>query len=231
MPAPFDEIQFPWQIGYGIKAGPTRSTDIVVCSSGYEQRNANWINSRRRFNFSTGMKSDKDVGQVAAFFEARAAGARGFRFKDWGDYTALMGTNLGAGIYPATLLLTSTTFQLQKVYNYAGDGTGVTDPQSYTRTINKPCNYGTPSVPINHPDGTAAIPVSMYVSGVLQSSSLYTVDYTTGIVTFGVAPSATPTANFEFDVPSRFDTDNMDPTNEDFNTSIWHDCQVIELRI
>ncbi len=36
-----------------------------------------------------------------------------------------------------------------------------------------------------------------------------TVDHLTGTVTFGAAPAAQPYADFQFDVPVRFDTDHL----------------------
>ena len=227
----FDEIQFPYQISYGSKGGPTFSTDVIVLASSYEERQQNWSMTRHKFNISTGLKSDADAQQLLAFFLARAGRARAFRYKDWADYTALAGSNLGAGVYQVCAAIDATHFQLQKTYTYVGDGTGVTDPQSYVRIIQKPCNYGTWEVPVAHPDGTAAIPVTMYVSGSRVASSTFTVDYTTGIVTFGSGPGSTPTANFEFDVPCRFDTDDAEITLENYSTNIWTSVPIIEVRL
>ena len=69
--------------------------------------------------------------------------------------------------------------------------------QSWTRTITKP----------------VAGTVRIAVGGVEQPSG-WSVDATTGIVTFGAAPSAgiAITAGFEFDVPVRFDSDALDVT-------------------
>lgn len=81
---------------------------------------------------------------------------------------------------------TTTTFQLAKVYG---------DPVAqYVRTIKKPV-AGTVTVKLN---------------GVLQASG-WSVDTTTGIITFASAPAlgATVTASFEFDVPVRFKEDSI----------------------
>jgi len=50
--------------------------------------------------------------------------------------------------------------------------------------------------------------------GGVEQSSGWSVDTTTGIVTFSAAPGAgvAITAGFEFDVPVRFDTDVLDVT-------------------
>ena len=53
----------------------------------------------------------------------------------------------------------------------------------------------------------------MAVGGTVQSSG-WSVDTTTGLITFTTAPAngAAITAGFEFDVPVRFDTDQLDVT-------------------
>jgi uncharacterized protein (TIGR02217 family) len=55
--------------------------------------------------------------------------------------------------------------------------------------------------------------VRIALDGVEQPSG-WSVNTTTGIVTFGSAPGAgvAVTAGFEFDVPVRFDTDTLDVT-------------------
>ena len=55
----------------------------------------------------------------------------------------------------------------------------------------------------------------IYVAGVLQQSGV-SVDLTTGIVTFGSTPAATPEAEFEFDVPVQFASDEFPNTWEAF---------------
>ena len=50
--------------------------------------------------------------------------------------------------------------------------------------------------------------------GGVEAASGWSVDATTGVVTFAAAPGAgvLVTAGFEFDVPVRFDTDRLDVT-------------------
>ncbi len=74
--------------------------------------------------------------------------------------------------------------------------------QTWTRTITKP----------------VAGTVVVALDGVTQGSG-WSVDTTTGIVTFTSAPASgvAVTAGFEFDVPVRFDTDQLD-VNLDIET-------------
>ena len=74
--------------------------------------------------------------------------------------------------------------------------------------------------------------VIIYLNSVLQSSG-YTVDYLTGIVTFAAAPSNTVLvqADFEFDVPVRFDTDKLSAALDTYGVHSWNDIPIIETRV
>jgi uncharacterized protein (TIGR02217 family) len=82
------EVQFPTDIAYGSAGGPEYSTDIVITQSGYEQRNANWLQARARYNVAHGVKTQAQLNTLIAFFRSRKGRADGFRFKDWTDYQA-----------------------------------------------------------------------------------------------------------------------------------------------
>jgi len=196
----FDEVQFPPDISYGAKGGPECSTDITEMFSGKEQRNINWSQPRAKYTVSHGVKTQAQLDDLIAFFRVRQGRAIGFRFKDWTDYQAFA-QNLGTGNGVIT------QFQLVKKY---------TSSTTITRTILKPVNNGT---------------LKIYLNAVLQSSG-FTMDYTTGIVTFTTAPGAgvVVTADFEFDVPVRFDTDYLDPSIDDFGTRSWESITLVELK-
>ena len=185
----FHEVRFPDNISRGARGGPERRTQIVALSSGDEERNASWANSRRRYDVAYGIRRADDLAAVVAFFEARNGRLHGFRFKDWSDYRSGLPT---AAIAATDQLIgtgtgSQTAFQLAKRY---ASGT-----QSWTRTIAKP----------------VAGTVVMALGGVSQGSG-WSVDLATGIVTFLTAPGSgvAITAGFEFDVPVRFDSDSMD---------------------
>ena len=73
--------------------------------------------------------------------------------------------------------------------------------------------------------------VKVYLDGVEQASG-WSVDTTTGLVTFGTAPAlgVEVTADFEFDVPVRFDTDHMAVTIETYRLHNWQQIPIVELR-
>ena len=73
--------------------------------------------------------------------------------------------------------------------------------------------------------------VKVHLDGVEQLSG-WSVDTTSGLVTFGMppAPGVEVTADFEFDVPSRFDTDHMAVTIETYQLHNWQQIPIVELR-
>lgn len=187
----FHEVQFPVNIGRGARGGPKRKTQVVTLASGDEERNASWANSRRRYDVSYGLRRADDLAQVVAFFEARNGMLYGFRFKDWSDYKSCLPSQLpsSADQHIGNGASGRTQWQLRK--RYASSLWGV------YRDITKPV-AGTVLVEVN---GT-------------PMASGWSVDETTGILTFATAPAdgATIRAGFEFDVPVRFDTDALDVT-------------------
>ena len=73
--------------------------------------------------------------------------------------------------------------------------------------------------------------VKMYLDGAEQLSG-WSVDTTAGVVTFSTAPGpgVEITADFEFDVPVRFDTDHMAVTIETYQLHNWQQIPIVELR-
>ncbi|MDX9689780.1 MAG: DUF2460 domain-containing protein [Alphaproteobacteria bacterium] len=197
----FHEVRFPDDIAYGASGGPAYSTSVVATASGFEQRNANWSAARGKWDVSSGLKQQAQLDLLIAFFRARKGKAYGFRFKDWTDYRATSQL-LGTGDGA------TKTFQLVKSY---ASGAG-----SEVRTITKPV-LGT---------------VVPYLGGVKQTSG-WSINTATGVSTFSVAPAqgVAVTADFEFDVPVRFDTDSMEVTIENFNLNQWSSIPIVEIRV
>ena len=196
----FVETQFPTNISLGAIGGPGFSTDVVTLASGDEQRNINWTAARRRYSVGHAIQDRIEFDDLIAFFTARRGKGVGFRFKDWSDYSV---TDQEIGIGDAA----ETDFQLIKTYSSGG--------VEIDRTITKPVT------------GTLTI----YFDDVEQVSG-WTVDTTTGIVTFSSAPggSVVITADFEFDVPCRFDQDDMQLTMHTQELGSWPQIDIVELR-
>jgi uncharacterized protein (TIGR02217 family) len=210
----FHEIRFPTAISRAAHGGPERRTDVVVLGSGAEERNARWADSRRSYNAGWGIKSLDDLHTVIAFFEERRGKLHGFRWRDPTDYKSCppeatptaLDQQIGIG-NGAT-----ASFQLAKRY-----GTGF---NPWIRTIRKP----------------VAGTVLVAVAGVVQTvGTHYTVDHTTGIVTFlaGHIPAsgAAVTAGFEFDVPVRFDTDKLEINIQGVRHGAIPSIPIVEIRL
>ena len=187
----FHELRFPDNISRGARGGPERRTQVVELASGDEERNASWANSRRRYDVAYGIRRADDLAAVVAFFEARNGRLHGFRYKDWADYTSTLPSQ---AITPTDQQIGTGTgsqqsFQLIKRYTSGA--------QTWVRTIVKPV--------------TGTVRVAL---GMVEQTSGWTLDATTGVITFATVPAigVVVRAGFEFDVPVRFYTDSLDVT-------------------
>jgi uncharacterized protein (TIGR02217 family) len=195
--------RFPDDISYGSKGGPGFSTTVFTSTSGEEQRNSNWSRQRCRFDASYGIRTIAQMDNVIAFFYAMRGKAQVFRFKDWSDFKIKNGT-IGTGN------ASQTQYQIIKNYSVSSS--------SFSRIINRIVN------------GT----VSVYFGTTLKTPITdYSVNYDTGIITFTVAPPATTVINVtcEFDVPVRFDIDELNITLEDFELETISNIPLIEVKL
>ncbi len=206
----FHEVRFPTAIAFHATGGPERKTEIVTLGSGFEERNAVWANSRRRFDAGYGVKSLGDLHAVIAFYEARQGRLHGFRYKDWSDFQSCAPdatpspTDQPLGTGDGHI----TTFPLTKTYT--------SGPASWTRTITKP----------------VAGSVRIAVAGIEHATG-FSVDTTTGLVTFTAAPAsgAALTAGFAFDTPVRFDNDSLVINLASFTAGEIPAIPLVEIRI
>jgi uncharacterized protein (TIGR02217 family) len=212
MPAlvPFHEILFPTAIAFGATGGPERLTEIVSLASGFEERNSRWADSRRRYNAGYGVKTLDDLHAVVAFFEERRGRLYGFRWRDRIDWQSCAP---GASPAPTDQAIGEgdaerTVFQLAKTYGAAH--------APYVRAIAKP----------------VAGSVSIAVDGDTLADG-WSVDTTSGMVTFDAAPAADAaiTAGFRFDVPVRFDTDRLDINLTSFAAGDIPAIPLVEIRL
>jgi uncharacterized protein (TIGR02217 family) len=191
MASDFHEVRFPLDVSLGSRGGPVRRTDIVTLSSGREHRNSRWAGSRRRYDAGLGVRSVDALHAVVAFFEERRGRLIGFRFRDRMDWRSgppsqeptPLDQRIGAGDGQ------TSSFPLVKTYGSSF--------APYQRPIAKPVGGS----------------VRVALDGVEQAvGSGFTCDPLTGLVTFAAAPpaGAIVTAGFAFDVPVRFDTDELD---------------------
>jgi uncharacterized protein (TIGR02217 family) len=146
------------------------------------------------------------MAALTAFFEARQGRLYGFRFRDFADFKSCVpGVEPGPGDQGiGTGDGVTTQFTLAKAY---GD---------QMRRIAKPVE-GSVRVAV---DGT-------------EASEGWSVDATTGEVTFASAPGegAEITAGFRFDTPVRFDADRLEITLETFGSGRMVAMPLIEIRV
>lgn len=152
--------RFPDEVSAWLVGGEEFMTDIVQTQGGFEQRNQVWAQPLRRYRLSNALRTIPNATATKAFFRAVGGRANGFRVKDLFDYTVdattgLLGSGVGTGLQ---------TYQLQKQY--------VNGATTSISKIVKP-------VPGQ---------VSPFRNGVAVTAGggagQYSVDTTTGIVTF-----------------------------------------------
>jgi uncharacterized protein (TIGR02217 family) len=226
----FFEVEFPTQVAFGAVGGPTWSTTINTGFSGYEQRNRNWTYPLAKYQISLDHKPIASFTIVNEFFLNVAGKADAFRFSDLKDYAAtaqVIGTGDGA----------NKVFQLVKNYTIGG--------RTFTRPIKKPITSE-----VKDYQGTSLTDtVKVYDNGVEKTHGAgypvgsppyaYSLDETTGIITFLTAPlnGHIITADFEFHVPVRFDTDEMKAVVEESDAEggnaliTWSSVDMIEVRL
>lgn len=180
----FDEERLPETVEKRSQGGAVLRVDIVELESGHEQRVRRWSQPRARWDISygittaVGVPTSNSFKEVEEFWYRREGNTRGFRFKNWMDYS-VTGATFGTGDG------STTVFQLGTIF--AG-----TAPQTYKREIYKVAQGTTPT---------------FYVDGTPQTIPT-NVDYDedTGLVTFVSPPGNTLALTWdgEFDVPVRF---------------------------
>jgi uncharacterized protein (TIGR02217 family) len=185
--------RFPDDIAYGSQGGPTYNTSIVVVRSGHESRNVNWSIARHAYDVAYGIRSIDNLEELLEYFHAVAGAAYGFRFKDFADFLSCNTTQTLSDTDQLIGTGDAIEVDFQLVKNYTKGAF------SRSRNITKPVT-GTTVISINDtPQPTG-----------------WTVDTTTGIVTFSAAPGdgLSVKAGYQFDVPVRFETDELSTVYE-----------------
>ncbi len=207
----FHEITFPTDISLSCKGGPQRLTDVVTLGFGREERNQKWFHSRRRYDAGYGIKTLQAIAQVTEFFEERRGMLHGFRWRDRMDHRSCLPNATPSATDQPIAIGDGTTavFQLIKKYGSAY--------APYKRDISKP----------------VAGSVRVAINGAEVSTNFYTVNSSTGQVTFlaGHVPAAGAviSAGYLFDVPVRFDADYLEIDMAGFEAGDIPKIPVIEI--
>jgi len=189
--------RFPDNIAQGSSGGPEYKTRITSYGAGYENRDILWDYPRHKFDISYGIRKIEDLYVVIEYFHIAKGRGHAFRYKDFMDFKSCAIEDTPASTDQATDPAVGDTvevdFQLIKTYTKGA--------LSGTRDITKPV--------------LGSVTVSL--DDVLQGSG-WTVDTTTGIVTFSSAPGTDVEvkAGYQFDVPVRFDIDELNIVYSDY---------------
>lgn len=199
----FDDVAYPLALGRDASASPEFSTSVAVTASGYETRNALWADARMRYDVGPGIRSEKELGTLIAFFRARYGPARGFRLRDPFDFSS-----------------NDMTGEPAATDQPLGKGDGATSRFRLTKS------YGEQQRAITRPE-TGSILVA--IDGVPITGWRFEAG---GWITFDSAPAdgAAITAGFLFDVPVRFAEDRIDVSGLAFAAGEAPSIPLVEIR-
>ena len=184
----FDEIRFPAEVSRGAVMGPGHSTEIIeLPESGAEERVGRWNGAKRRYQVGMSVLDEDDVADVLTFALARDGSARGFRWKDWSDFTTAANHRAAPAATDHLIGIgdgVTTTFQMRKAYTSGA----ITRYRALTRPV----------------AGTTLIAINLVPTAVGWS-----INTTTGVITFTSPPAdgAEIRGGCEFDTPVRFGAD------------------------
>jgi len=204
----FDGVQFPLAIGQGASVSPGFSTNIVTTISGHEKRNSDWADARLEFDVGPGIRSEKELRTLIAFFRARRGAAKAFRFRDPYDHSShdMVGEPMPTDQFLGQGDGQKTEFPLVK--NYGGPAG---EPQQ--RHITRP-----------DPD-SLQVAVDGQLTGGWSLGPM-------GIVAFDSPPAdgSDVTAGFLFDVPVRFASDQLTVSHATFLAGDIPEVLLVEVR-
>lgn len=199
----FLEKRFPIDISYGSSGGPEYYTDVLSTTNGCEIRSSKIYTPKMKFNISTGIKNRQQMNDIIHFFRCCKGRKMGFRYKDWGDFY---------GQNEKVKVIDQHTIQLIKTYNLDHD-------IIEERIITKPVQ------------NTVIIQINNQVIPTTQLN----INYITGRITLLNQiindSNSKITADFEFDVPVRFDTDYLPVTRENYNFYSLPNIELVEVKV
>lgn len=214
----FFECTFPTALAFLAQGGPTFSTTVNEAFGGKESRVRNWSGALCKYTIDLQNKPIAYFDAVREFFYVVGGSACGFRFLDVTDHSfanEVIGTGNSS----------NASFQLIKTY--------ASGNRTYVRTLTKPITSDVQTFTGSYCDDT----VTVKLNNVLQTPDTdYTLDYTSGLVTFTSAPSGTITASGQFHVPCRFTNDQLVAQLEVATQTVdaivsWPSVEIKEVRL
>lgn len=202
---PFVDKRFPTAMSYGTSGGPQFQTSLFKTASGVEYAQADWDRIRARYSVEFSYVPGKDLEEIENFFHMVRGRALGFRFKDWNDYQIVdQNVLVGDG--------TSHEFQLFKRYR--------SGPGYFDRMIKKPVRESIKELYLDDQK--------------LIAGREFFVSSSTGIISFVTPPVAGAVGRIpyaEFDVPVRFETDQLTASADDHDQYSLDSLDIIEILV
>ncbi len=195
----FDEVRFPEDISFGAVGGPVFNNEVIETLSGNEMRNATQTLAKRRYRINYAMKDKEEKELLLNFFHARNGKSKGFRFKDWSDFTV---KKEFLGFYHPD----KTLFQFRKTYKSGAS--------KYVRKISKVVKDSV-HIYVNDQEIRKGFHIC-YNTGTLCFVNKMKLGNKIH-------------ASFEFDVPVRFDVDYLPIVCEKGDLFSCKDLQLIEI--
>jgi uncharacterized protein (TIGR02217 family) len=196
----FDDVRLPEDIEAGALVGPQFQTSIVQMQNGKEQRNADSDQERLTANIAYGVMQKDSVDDIEDSF-ARIMRFYRARQGQWRSFRFKDLTDFE--VVGADLRADDTGKLFQLISRYG----------EYRRRITRP----------------VASTLFVYVGGVLVPAgpNTWALD-PLGVVRFNAPPAGAVTADFEFDVPMRFDSDVVQVAIEYQNAGSVSDINLIQ---
>lgn len=202
----FQNILFPTDISYRSSGGPAWKTHILENDDGTEVAISKWSTPRGIYNAVKAVQTQEQLTDLLAFVRIMEGAASSFRYKDWSDYASTADGLVPVSANPPGDLDGRTTQISLNIDQQIGVGDGV---ETIFQLI-KRYQYTSGAVtlekirPISKPV-VGSVKIAVDGTGFTETTH-YTLDYSTGLVTFTTAPPVDElvTAGFEFDVPCRF---------------------------
>lgn len=198
----FYELRFPEQISHNFTIISEFKTDLISTKSGKEQRNTIWENEKLKFKINNENLTFDDINEIFNFFKLMKGKANGFRFKNWANYKT---KNEFLGIFTDNYV-----FQLVKNYIVVDCFDKL---YSITKKITKPV--------LNT--------VKIYVNDIETTN--FNINYSNGEITIKTTLNENDliTADFEFDISVRFDSDLIELNMLTENIGIINNLELIEI--
>ncbi len=255
--------RFPDNIAFGATVGPTYMTVVTPIYSGRESRTIAWTQARCHFDVGRRMMNAADTAAIDAFFRSVKGRAYGFRIKDWTDYVAttvngtLVATTAPGVIQLAKTYLTGALSETRNITKPVGLVTFVPDATqgitSNTPGATTVLNFGAALTgatvgqyaAISGVNGTLGTTLNgkLWQITAVGTNQITVAANTTGNTGSGGAASLYPQSTDvltwagQFDVPVRFDVDDMKKQIVDRNGPNgdllvdWGSIPIIEIRV